>query len=171
MIKISLIIINVTLIVFLYFLNIWFEEENFQIQKLNQKYIADMHKLKDISEINSWLDTKVKKNLNELPKDDSSADLKLIEFFDSHAKTYSFKVKKFIYKDNLAHFLTIQYTISRENYNLLKKFVKQQYKDGYILLKKFKITKSTLSGELTLVQPYPFYKIEKNKEAVDNVPQ
>ena len=29
------------------------------------------------------------------------------------------------------------------------------------LLKNFKTAKSTLSGELTLVQPYPFYKINK----------
>jgi hypothetical protein len=170
MVKIGFIIMSIVAALFLYFLNIWFEEENLQIERLNKKYIKNTRKLKNISQINSWLNTKVKKNLKELPKDSKSADLKLIDFFDSHAKEYTLKVKKFIYKDDFAHLLTISYTLSRENYKTLNKFIKQEYKSGYILLQNFKIAKSTVSGDLILVQPYPSKKVKKS-EVIDVVPQ
>jgi len=170
MVKIAFIIMSIVLAIFLYFLNVWFEEEDFQIEKLNKKYIEDTRKLKNISKIDSWLHEKVKNNLKELPKDSKTADFKLIKFFDTYAKKYNLKVEKFIYKDDLAHFLKIKYVISRENYNALNKFLKQEYKGGYIMLKNFKIDKSTLSGNLILIQPFLSHIIKK-REVVDVVPQ
>jgi len=170
MVKIAFIIINIVLAIFLYFSTIWFEEEDFQIEKLNEKYIKNTRKLKNISKIDSWLHENVKKNLKELPKDSKVADLKLIKFFDTYAKKYNLKVQKFIYKDDLAHFLMIKYVISRKSYKVLNKFLKQEYKGGYVLLKNFKIDKSTLSGDLILIQPFLSHIIKK-KEIVDVVPQ
>ena len=171
MVKIAFIIMSVVLAIFLYFLNVWFEEEDFQIEKINKKYIEDTRKLKNISKIDSWLHEKVKNNLKELPKDSKTADFKLIKFFDTYAKKYNLKVEKFIYKDDLAHFLKIKYVISRENYNALNKFLKQEYKGGYIMLKNFKIDKSTLSGDLILIQPCLSQMIKKREVEEDVVPQ
>ena len=169
--KISFIVINVILAIFLYFLNIWYEQQDIKIQKINKKYISDTRKLKEIKKIDNWLNENVKYNLIKIPKNSENADIKLIHFFDVHAKEYSFQVEKFIYKDEMAHFLNIKYSISRENYNNLLKFMRQEYKGGYLFIKSLKMEKAILKGELIVVQPYPS-KIKKIKDrSLEDVPQ
>ena len=171
MIKISFIVINVILAIFLYFLNIWYEQQDIKIQKINKKYISDTRKLKEIKKIDNWLNENVKHNLIKIPKNSENADINLIHFFDVHAKEYNFQVEKFIYKDEMAHFLNIKYSISRENYNNLLKFMRQEYKGGYLFIKSFKVEKAILNGELIVVQPYPS-KIKKIKDrSLEDVPQ
>ncbi len=170
MMKITLIAINIALAIFLYFLNTWYEQEDIQIQKINKKYVTNTRKLKEIEKIDKWLSAKVKQNLTIIPKDSQNADLKLIAFFDTYAKKYTFQVEKFIYNDERAHFLNIKYSLPRENYKYLVQFMQQKYKGGYKILQNFAVDKATLQGELILVQPYLTAK--KKKEAiVDDVPK
>ena len=171
MIKISFIVINVVLAIFLYFLNIWYEQQDIKIQKINEKYISDTRELQEIKKIDNWLNENVKQNLITIPKNTEEADIKLIHFFDTHAKEYSFQVEKFIYKDEMAHFLNIKYSISRGNYNNLLKFLKQEYKSGYLFIKSFNIEKTKLNGELIVVQPYPSKNKKTNKRSLEDVPQ
>jgi len=170
MIKIMFITINITLAIFLYFLNIWYNQEDIQIQKINKKYVRNIRKIKEIEKIDTWLRKEVQQNLIKIPKDSQKADLELIAFFDRYAKKYTFQVVKFIYKDKYAHFLNIKYSLPRENYKYLVQFMQQKYKGGYKILQNLAVDKATLQGELILVQPY--LTVEKKQEPIaDDVPQ
>lgn len=171
MIKISFIAINVVLAIFLYFLNIWYGQEDIKIQNINKKYVRDTRKLQEIKKIDKWLHENVKQNLRTIPKSSEIADMKLIRFFDTHAKEYSFQVEKFIYKDETAHFLNIKYSISRDNYKRLLKFMNQEYKGGYLFIKSFNLEKAIVKGELIVVQPYPSKKNKTIERSLEDVPQ
>ena len=171
MIKIILIIVNIILILFLYFLNEWYKKEDSKIITINKKYVANTRKLKEIGKIDKWLVQRVKHNLVQIPLDSEVADLRLIHFFDKYAKTYSFSVEKFIYNDEHARFLNIQYSFSRKNYTKLVNFMKLQYKSGYKIINHFQLDKSTLEGELIVIQPFILPKKRKEEHIDDVVPQ
>ena len=170
MIKITLIIINIVLTLFLYFLNQWFSAEEIKINNINQRYIKNTRKLQEIKKIDRWLVKKVKSKLLHTPNSIEVADLRLIEFFDRFATNYNFKVKKFIYHDKYAHYLSINYTIPRNNYIKLVDFMKLHYQDGYKVIDNFVLNKTTLQGELILVQPF-LTKIKKQEHINEIVPQ
>ena len=170
MIKITLIIINIVLTLFLYFLNQWFSTEEIKINNINQRYIKDTRKLQEIKKIDNWLVKKVKSRLLHTPNSVEVADLHLIEFFDRFATNYNFKVKKFIYHDQNAHYISINYTIARNDYSKLVNFMKLHYKDGYKVIDNFVLNKTTLEGELILVQPF-LTKIKKQEHIDEIVPQ
>jgi len=169
--KISFIVVNTVLAIFLYFLSIWYEQQDIQIQQINKKYISDTRKLKEVKKIDDWLNENVKSTLMQIPKSAQTADIDLIHFFDTYAKEYSFQVEKFVYKDETAHFLDIKYSISRDNYNKLLKFMKQKYQGGYLFIKSFTIEKTLLNGELTVVQPYPVKNKKTIERDLEDVPQ
>jgi len=171
MMKISIIAANIVLAIFLYFLTLWYEQQDIQIQQINKKYRSDIRKLKEVKRIDDWLKKNVKQNLKKIPNSSEIADIQLIHFFDTHAKEYSFQVEKFIYKDEKAHFLNIKYAISRDNYKSLLKFMKQEYKGGYLFIKSFNIEKAMVKGELIVVQPYPSKNKKTIERSLENVPQ
>ncbi len=170
MIKITLIIINIVLTLFLYFLNQWFSTEEIKINNINQRYIKNTRKLQEIKKIDRWLVKKVKSKLLHTPNSIEVADLRLIEFFDRFATNYNFKVKKFIYHDKYAHYLSINYTIPRNNYIKLVDFMRLHYQDGYKVIDNFVLNKTTLQGELILVQPF-LTKTKKQEHINEIVPQ
>ena len=171
MIKIILIIVNIIFILFLYFLNQWFENEDSKIVTINKKYITNTRKLKEIGKIDKWLGEKVKYNLVQIPLNSEVADLRLIHFFDKYAKNYNFLVEKFIYNDEYARFLNIKYSFSRKNYTKLVNFMKMQYKGGYKIIDYLQLDKNTLKGELIIIQPFLLPKKKKEEHIDDIVPQ
>jgi len=160
--KVILIGLNVMLVVFLYFLTIWYQEEDIKIRQINKTYTEDIQKLKKLAKINKWINANVKQNFTRFPNSSQDADLQLIAFFDTYAKKYSFQVEKFIYKDKYAHFLDVKYSLPRDNYKNLVQFMQQKYKGGYKMLQNFNLDKDTLNGELILIKPY--LSDEKKKE-------
>jgi len=171
MIKIIFSTTNVILAIFLYFLNIWYEQQNLKIEKLNREYNSEIKKIKEIKQINSWLRQNVKQDLKKIPKSAEDADANLIHFFDMYAKTYSFKVDKFIYEDNKAHYINLQYQIPRDNYKILSQFINQEYPNGYFFLKSFTIDNAVLQGELVVMQPYFVKKDKIEEEKATDAPQ
>ncbi len=171
MIKIILIIANVILMLFLYFLNQWYENEDSKIIAINKKYITNTRKLKEIEQIDKWLAEKVKPNLVQIPSNSEVADLHLIHFFDKYANNYNFSVEKFIYNDEYARFLNIKFSFSRKNYTKLVNFMKLQYKGGYKIIDHFKLDKNILEGELIVIQPFLLPKKKKEETINDVVPQ
>jgi len=169
--KISIIAANKALAIFLYFLTLWYEQQDIQIQQINKKYRSDIRKLKEVKKVDDWLNKNVKQNLKKIPNSSEIADIQLINFFDTHAKEYSFQVEKFIYKDEKAHFLNIKYVISRDNYKSLLKFMQQEYKGGYLFIKSFNIEEAIVKGELVVVQPYPSKNKKTKERSLEDVPQ
>ncbi len=161
--KIILISANIILVIFLYFLNIWYEDEDVKIRQINKSYTENIRKLDKLAKINRWISENVKQNFIPFPDSAQNADLKLISFFDTYATKYSFQVQKFIYKDKYAHFLNIKYTLPRSNYTKLVQFMKQKYKSGYKMLQSFNVDKDTLQGELIIIQPYLLEEKKKKK--------
>lgn len=171
MIKIIFSTVSIILVIFFYFLNIWYEQQNLKIEKLNREYKSEIKKIKEIQQINSWLRQSVKQDLKKIPRSAEDADANLIHFFDMYAKTYSFKVDKFIYEDEKAHYINLQYQIPRDNYKKLLQFMNQEYHNGYFFIKSFTIDQTVLQGELIVIQPY-FVKKDKTQEGkVADVPQ
>jgi len=170
MIRITILIINIVLTFFLYFLNQWFSSQEIKISNINQKYIKNTRKLREIKKIDTWLAKKVKSKLLHTPNSIEVTDLRLIEFFDRFATNYNFKVKKFIYHDKNAHYLSINYTIPRNNYVKLVDFMKLHYQGGYKVIDNFILNTTTLQGELILVQPF-LTKVKKKEHIDEIVPQ
>lgn len=171
MIKTVFSTVSIILVIFFYFLNIWYEQQNLKIEKLNSEYKSEIKKIKEIQQINSWLRQSVKQDLKKIPRSAEDADANLIHFFDMYAKIYSFKVDKFIYEDDKAHSINLQYQIPRDNYKKLLQFMNQEYHNGYFFIKSFTFDKAVLQGELIVIQPY-FVKKDKTEEGkVADVPQ
>ena len=171
MIKTVFSTVSIILVIFFYFLNIWYEQQNLKIEKLNSEYKSEIKKIKEIQQINSWLCQSVKQDLKKIPRSAEDADANLIHFFDMYAKIYSFKVDKFIYEDDKAHSINLQYQIPRDNYKKLLQFMNQEYHNGYFFIKSFTFDKAVLQGELIVIQPY-FVKKDKTEEGkVADVPQ
>ncbi|HIP54520.1 MAG TPA: hypothetical protein EYH11_03525 [Sulfurimonas autotrophica] len=154
MIKIIFTTVSVILAISFYFLKIWYEEQNLEIEKLNREYTSGIKKIKEIHKINSWLRQNVQKNLKKIPKSAEDADERLIQFFDMYAKTYNLVVDRFIYEDEKAHYINLQYKISKKNYKKLLQFMNQEYQGGYFFIKSFAVDKKVLQGKLIIIQPY-----------------
>ncbi len=172
MFRIIIVTINVIIIISLYFLNIWYGNESIKISKINEKYIRDIRRLKKIIKIDKWLKENIKKDIATLPIDNNAANRDLIRFFDMYAKEYNFKISNFIYKNNRAFFLKIEFKIPRKDIDKLENFVKLRYKDGLKTFSKFSIIRNFIKGELILIQPINVEEIvPKTAPKVDNVPQ
>ena len=170
MLKIVLIFFNLASSVLLLSLISWFELKENEIRSVNSKHKRDIQKLKKIPSLNAAIEKYVRPALKIQPKSAEEADLKLIKFFDAYAQGYNFKVNRYVYSDNIAHYLDISYSLQRADMANLNDFMKSSFESGFIQFKEFKVAGEQLIGEIQLVQPY------KNPnpivpEVSDDVPQ
>ncbi len=170
MLKITLIFVNMAISVLLLSLISWFEVKEAEIRSINSKHKRDIQKLKKIPSLNAAIEKYVRPALKIQPKNAQEADLKLIRFFDEYAKKYDFKVDKYMYSDDIAHYLDITYSLQRSEKKNLNNFMKTFFKSGFIQFKEFQAKGETLDGKIQLVQPYtnPTPLVEK---VSDDVPQ
>ncbi len=170
MLKVTIIFLNLALSVLLLSLITWLEAKESEIKSINSKHKRDIQKLKKIPSLNASIKKYVSPALKIQPKSAEGADLKLIRFFDAYSEEYDFKIDKYTYSDDIAHYLDIAYSIPRSDKKVLNDFMKTPFKSGFIQFKEFKLKGTTLSGEMQLVQPYtnPTPVVE---EVSNDVPQ
>lgn len=170
MLKIVFIFVNLAISVLLLSLISWFEVKEDEIKSINSKHKRDIQKLKKIPALNASIEKYVRPALKIQPKSPQEADLKLIQFFDAYMQEYDFVVNKYVYHDNIAHYLEIDYTLLRSDRKNLNDFMKTSFKSGFIQFKEFEVKGTTLHGTIQLVQPYtnPIPLVQK---VSDDVPQ
>jgi len=139
--------------VLFYALSLWYETEHEKLLLINKEHTRDIRTLREIREINKWLEKDIEPFLQALPKDTSSSNDQLVLFFDRYSQLFDFKVEKYIYEDEFTQNLDISFSITRENKKDLRKLMQLKYKGGYIEFKNFKITDKKITGILQLVQP------------------
>ena len=154
MLKFFIVFINIALVILLLSLTTWFEKRDIEIQNINSKHLRDIAKLRNIPKINNAIEKYVKPELKVWPKSDERADLKLIQFFDRYAIPYHFVVNKYLYKDTIAHYLEIDYSIDRNKKKELLHFLQTQFKGGFIQFRSFDLDKEKLKGTIQLIQPF-----------------
>lgn len=170
MLKIILIFVNLAISVLLLSLISWFKVKENQIKPVTFSYETDIEKLKNIPELNAFIEKYVRPALKIQPKTSEEADLKLINFFNTYAKRYDFVIEKYVSSDKIAHYLQINYRLQRSDKKNLNQFMGNSFKSGFIQFKKFEVKGTTLYGTIQLVQPYTksIYLVNK---ASDNAPQ
>jgi hypothetical protein len=154
MIKPIIILLNLSLSILLISLISWFEFKESEINSINSKHLRNIQKLKKIPNINKAIEKNLRPTLKILPKTSAEADLKLITFFDKNNNQYNFSVTKYIYNDNIAHYLEIKYSIERDKREKLLNFKSLKFLSGFIQFKEFNLKDSYLNGTLLLIQPY-----------------
>lgn len=139
--------------VLLYALGLWYETQQQKLETINKEHTRDIKTLREIRQINVWLEKDIEPFLRALPKDTSSSKNQLVLFFDRYSQLFDFKVEKYIYEDEFTQNLDIAFSVNRDNNKDLKKLMQLKYKTGYIEFKNFKVDDKKVTGILHLVQP------------------
>lgn len=138
--------------VLFYTLGLWYETQQQKLEVINKEHTRNIRTLREIRQINLWLEKDIEPFLQVLPKNTSSSKNQLVLFFDQYSQLFDFKVEKYIYKDGFTQNLDISFTVNRDNKDL-KKLIQLKYKTGYIEFKNFKVDDKKITGILHLVQP------------------
>ncbi len=154
MTRIAIITIAFVLSTLLIAVSQWFENETQKVVSINNEHLAEIKRLKKISQINEWLDTVVRPSLESLPKNETLSENSLVVFYDRYAKEMNFKVSKYIYNDTNSHNLDILFEVRRSEKDTLKKLMTLRYESGFLRFKNFEQKADVLNGTLQLVQPF-----------------
>jgi hypothetical protein len=171
MLKLILILLNLSLAVLFLSLISWFETKEIEIQAINKKHKQDIQALQKIPDINKAIIKYVRPTLKIQPKSAEEADLRLIQFYDHFADQYNFKVKKYIFSDTLAHYIDIEYDLKRNDKKQLLHFMQTAFKSGFIEFQSFNVNKDKLRGALQVIQPFTDLSKIKQQEVPEDVPQ
>ena len=130
----------------------WFETQALQIDQVTKGYKDDLREIRSISETHEWIERVAIPYFASVPMSTTEAELDMIRFFDRHAKTYRFKVEKFVYYEGAAK-MDIGFSFVPKNQDDIARFLAIRYDQGWVQLQKFGIKEGEMSGTLTLIQP------------------
>ncbi len=132
----------------------WFEQEQDRVERINEKHIEDIKKLKKITQINVWLDTVVKSKIQTLSEREYEAENHLVNYYDNNAELYNFKMVRYMYNDQNTKNFNVSFQMDRNNPSILNNLISLRYTDGFLQFKKFEMDEKSIRGEIQLIQPY-----------------
>jgi len=154
MIKLVAITLAFMLSILMLALSDWFIEQEQIVEKINKEHRSEIQKLKKIKKVNEWLNKVVKPSLDNVPKGVEDSDDGLVNFFDKHAKSFKFQVKKYIYKNEDTHNIDIAFEVPRNDKKRINDLVLLNREKGFLQFTNFSLQDKRILGELRVIQPF-----------------